>query len=53
VARLVLLVGLECFIHRCGALELAGEPLPHHDQVGFAAVQQGYDALELLVRPRT
>jgi len=48
MARLVLQIGLECVVDRCASLELAADPQPHFDQIGFAAVQQGYDTLELL-----
>ena len=52
MARLVLQVALEQVLTRCAAIELAGEPMPHRDDIGWAHPQQGYDRLELHLTPR-
>jgi cytochrome P450 len=51
MARLVLQIAIEQFVSRCAAIELAGDPVPHRDDIGFARAQQGYDVLELRLTP--
>lgn len=51
MARLVLQVALERVLARCTTIELADEPVPHEDDIGFAMVQQGYERLELRISP--
>jgi cytochrome P450 len=52
MARLVLTVALEEVLATCRSLSLGAVAVAHHDDVGVAVVQQGYDVLELVATVR-